>query len=66
MLPQLCTVIGIQLIKHSRIVNSVVVSITFSLLCYYGAVCYFALFYNLTTEQLKLHLMCHFFVLTIL
>ena len=44
MLPQLCTVIGIQLIKHSRIVNSVVVSITFSLLCYYHAVCYFALF----------------------
>ena len=36
-------------IKHSTIANSAVVSLTFSLLCFCSAICYFALFYQLTT-----------------
>ena len=37
-------VLRIQLVKHSTIVDSAVVSLAFSLLCFCHSVCYFALF----------------------
>ena len=37
-------VLCIQLVKHSTIVDSAIVSLAFSLLCFCCSVCYFALF----------------------